>query len=147
MNIVIISQAKSASTAVFYTIKQALPDNTHCLFEPRILDDATRQLLSQTDNAPCVLAKVLAIHPPDHFPPADYLRFDRQILITRDPRDRQISALLYGMISSPFINDEARIEKYIDLVRQKEADPKSVSVRDLQNMYMELLELPAPRRR
>ncbi len=140
MNIVIIAVGKSGSTGLYFKIKNSLPRRTVCLFEPHSLDTETKQLMSQGGEELFVLAKVLAIHPPNPFPFQEFLCFDRRILLTRDPRDRHISALLYGLLESPFLNDEQKMGSFLELLQRKEAKPKSVSVREIHEHYMKLMD-------
>ena len=140
MKIVIIATGKSGSTGLYFKIKNSLPRETVCLFEPDSLDAETKQLMSQDGTEPFVLAKVLAIHPPNPFPFEDFLCFDRKILLTRDPRDRHISALLYGLLESPFLNDEEKMHSFLELLQRKEAQPNSVPVREIHEHYMKLMD-------
>jgi hypothetical protein len=61
----------------------------------------------------------------------DFERFDRQILIVRDPRDRLVSNLLYRSYNAHFVRGEAEALEWLRLLRLKEADPGSVAVIDL----------------
>lgn len=58
--------------------------------------------------------------------------FDERVLIVRDPRDTLLSAALYYPVLA--VNDgvdPARIEAYVDRIREKERDPSSQTFRDL----------------
>lgn len=58
--------------------------------------------------------------------------FDGKILIHRDPRDRFISGLLFNCVAFTK-GHRPRIEQAVQILRQKEADPKSMGIVDLYN--------------
>lgn len=53
------------------------------------------------------------------------------VLIVRDPRDVVISWLLYRPLLHGNFQNEEYIEGFVELLRRKEADPRSISVREL----------------
>jgi len=53
-------------------------------------------------------------------------QFSHKVMIVRDPRDRALSRLLFRPLSGRR-DDDAAIEEFVGLLRQKEADPKSIS--------------------
>lgn len=55
-------------------------------------------------------------------------RFDKVILIVRDPRDALVSRVLYRAYGLSAFNDDAKLKRFLDLIDQKIADPKSVNV-------------------
>lgn len=123
MKIVIVGRAKSGTTALFYSIRSAMPANTYCLFEP---------VGYEQDENSFVLAKVLInVRKPPRF--RDFDGFDRKILIVRDPRDIAVSQLLYSFYSvdPPWTDEQAA--PFFALLRSKEEDPRSVSVVELWN--------------
>ncbi|PSJ36926.1 sulfotransferase family protein [Allosphingosinicella deserti] len=143
MKIVIYGLAKSGTSALFYKIRNSLPPGTIALFEPRSYGlsdrflDRLRALRSGRWAPSHVIAKVL---PWDRRPIRihDFDRFDRQIVLVRDPRDRLVSGLLYRNYHASFIRDEKSAAEFLDLLRQKEADPRSVSVLDLLTAFERL---------
>jgi hypothetical protein len=146
VKIVIYGLAKSGTSALFYKIRNSLPAGTIAQFEPsrytlrdRLMGHA--RALRRRNVSPDVLAKVL----PWENPPArieDFERFDRQILIVRDPRDRLVSALLYLTYNAQFVRSEAEALEWLRLLRLKEAEPASVPVVRLLEAF-DALELAA----
>jgi hypothetical protein len=132
MNIVIFGLAKSGTTALYYKIKQSLPPETVCLFEPHAFDAAAiPQGLS-------VLAKILPfriVHPADA---GSFANFEKQILIVRDPRDRLISRLLYNVYHAEFCDDEQKVSVLRQLLERKESDSRAVPVHELMAVIAEL---------
>lgn len=84
MKIVIFGLAKSGTTALFYKIKNSLPPDTVCLFEPRSFDPRAvkkkriKSLLSHR-REPDVLAKVLPFRPHDPADVDSFSHFERLI--------------------------------------------------------------------
>ena len=78
-----------------------------------------------------MLAKVLPFRPNDPADADSFCHFEKQILIVRDPRDRIISRLLYGIYDSNFFDDDRKVTTFLEMLRQKESDSSSVSVKDL----------------
>src|SRR5215210_8065320 len=135
MRVVIYGLAKSGTTALFYLVKGALAPDAVCLFEPRAFDPRAlrpRQLarLLGRVREPDVLAKVLPFRPSEPADAASFSGFDKQILIVRDPRDRVVSRLLYGVYDSTFYRRDEELAAFVGLLKRKEAGPRSVSVRE-----------------
>lgn len=136
MKTVIFGLARSGTTALFYKLKNSLPPRTVCLFEPRRFDPrAVRaggitSLLARGRGAD-VLAKVLPFRPDDPADADSFSHFDRQILIVRDPRDRLISRLLYGVYHSDFGRHDDKVKSFIEVLERKQAEPGSVPLIDL----------------
>jgi hypothetical protein len=85
-----------------------------------------------------VLAKVLPFRPTDPPDVESFANFEKQIFIVRDPRDRFISKLLYGVYDSGFYDQDDRIRLFIELLRRKESDSTSVSVKELVKTFATL---------
>jgi len=64
--------------------------------------------------------------------------FDRQILLVRDPRDRMVSRLLYVVYDSTFWHRDESLRTFLELLRRKESDPRSVPVRELLRVFAQL---------
>ena len=99
MKIVIYWLAKSGTMALFYKLKNSLPPDLICLFEPRsfapsVLKQRGFRALLGRRREPDVLAKVLPFRPAAPADVDSFSAFDKQILLVRDPRDRLISRLL-----------------------------------------------------
>ena len=136
MKIVIFGLAKSGTTALFYKIKNSLPADAVCLFEPRSFDaekvkDSRLRWLSRGKRERDTLAKVLPFRPHHAVDVESFSHFEKQILIVRDPRDRFISRLLYGIYDSEIVRDELKIKVLVATLEQKEADPRSVALKTL----------------
>jgi hypothetical protein len=129
VRVVIVGLGKSGTTAALYAVHSAMPVDTHLLFEPRA------NIALQATN---VAAKVLLTprFPIDH---DFYRQFDKIVLLIRDPRDVLISKMLYRAFGSNALHgDPAKLERYLELLRAKEADPRSVSLRRINALYEEL---------
>lgn len=132
MKIVIYGLAKSGTSALFYKIRNSLPPGTIELFEPSSFGPPERlrarlRALRRGHLRPDVVAKVL---PWDWRPVrvADFDRFDRRILLVRDPRDRLVSGLLYRSYNAAFVARDCAAFEFLDLLRAKEAEPGKVPV-------------------
>jgi len=123
MKILIVGAAKSGTTGLYFNLKNSLPKNTYCLFEPAKFND--KLLESQS-----TLVKILISNKLDY---DKFMTFDKVIFISRDPRDRIISELLY-VIGFHFyemkIDDEILLQFY-KLLQQKEHNPDSISFKEL----------------
>jgi hypothetical protein len=136
MKIVIFGLARSGTTALFYKIKNSLPSNTLSLFEPRSFDPRNlrkRKISSFLTGTrkPDVLAKVLPFRPHASVDAESFSDFEKQILIVRDPRDRLISRLLYGVYHSNFYHLDNKVTALVQDLKSKEADPGSMPVKTL----------------
>lgn len=142
MRIVIYGLSKTGTSALFYKVKNSLPAGTIALFEPSSYGrlDRVRERFAATLGGRSdlhVLAKVL----PLGVRPVrirDFGSFERQVLIVRDPRDRVVSMLLYWAHRARFAESDNDAAVYLDLLRRKEAEPKSVSLGQLAQAFLEL---------
>ena len=126
MRVCVAGMGKSGTTALVYAIRAAMPANTVLLFEPRTFVPVT---------APNVAAKVL-LHTKHPMPYPFYRQFERLVLIVRDPRDVLVSRLLYRAYgATSMLADPARLERYLALLRAKEADPRSVSLLEINDVF------------
>lgn len=128
-NTLILGSAKSGTTALFYAIRQAMEreSGTHVkgLFEPRKMM-AFRSYFAETQD-PALLCKAL-LGPTMRNMSEALNRFDRKIVIFRDPRDNIVSRLLFMPPRLLARKGQASFDALVALIRQKEADPKSLSV-------------------
>jgi hypothetical protein len=132
LKILIAGLAKSGTTALLFKLKQTLSADALCLFEPKRFDQST--VPEKRD----VIAKIL-VGAPDDFDYPSFRGFDRRILIVRDPRDQLVSRFLYRACSDPeFRNDDSKVSAFVETMRQKEANPKSISLLTLVHRYNEL---------
>jgi hypothetical protein len=125
----ILGSAKSGTTALFYAIRAAMNRATGSdikgLFEPRDMDAYRRYFQSSGD--PVFLCKAL-LGPVMRGMQRALDRFDRRIVLSRDPRDNIVSRLLFMPPRLLFETDPSKCDDYLDLIRRKQADPGSLSV-------------------
>jgi hypothetical protein len=132
MKILIVGLARTGTTALYFKIKEALPEKTWCLYEPPRFDP------SDPGGAPDVLAKIL-ISLPNTFDYPSFRDFDKKIMIVRDPRDSLVSRVLYRPCGSQvFRQDETKVAAFTDALRRKEADPRSISLLALIDLFGQL---------
>ena len=124
MKIAIGGRPKAGTTALFYKIKNSLAREPRLLFEPERYDP------DPADEDRGVLCKFL-IGNLASAGLASFSGFDRKILVVRDPRDRLISEMLYSKFHAPYASDPAKCEEMLELLRQKERRPDSISVLEL----------------
>lgn len=141
MNILILGRAKTGTTIVAKTIQASLQKH-RLWFEPRSL----RHFVSGEPKS--VVTKVIFEHWDDK--PHSRLalinnelemKFDKRIAIVRDPRDELISRMFY-MVRGAIIDRnvaQENVAQWIDVLREKEANPQSVSVAYLLERMGQLL--------
>jgi hypothetical protein len=143
MRIAIFGQAKSGTSAIFAKLREALPANTDCYFEPRIKQVwryrhlRLLETLGVRQRRP-LLAKFLPFYAGDNKYIATFGSFDHAIQIVRDPRDRLISALLYWSYNSSLYSDSSSASAFIERIAAKERDPKSIGLSDLIADFLKL---------
>jgi len=130
LKIVLFGLGKSGTSALFYKVVNSVPGRAIALFEPQShgpVDRAREHLkaLKRGYVARHVVAKVL---PYGRRPVrlADFDRFDRQVLIVRDPRDRLVSELLYRSYHASFARRDEAALRFVETLRRKEEDPSGV---------------------
>ncbi|MDH3707223.1 MAG: sulfotransferase [Acidimicrobiia bacterium] len=131
MRVLILGEAKSGTTLLHRAVCDALgttPDLE--VFEPEDLTDVD---LTPPDLVVKKLLGNLAGHEKDAFE-----RFDKRVLLVRDPRDRMVSSLLYDIHGSAAELEPDKIDAYVDLLRRKEQDPGGVPFLRLTHAYWRL---------
>lgn len=126
MRVLIVGEGKSGTTALMRSVADCL-DNPTERFEPRVLD--------ADDLAPesLVVKKLLGSWKPLE---AEFLpMFDKRLLITRDPRDRLISHLLYDAYNQAPNLSERQRERWLTALQKKADRPRSISVSALINLW------------
>jgi hypothetical protein len=145
MKTVIFGLAKSGTTALFFKIKNSLRPDTVCLFEPRsferrsVMKKTIKSTLSRRPE-PDILAKVLPFRPHNPADVDSFSHFERKVLIVRDPRDRLISRLLYGIYDSELCRHDHKVKVVLELLEQKQKDPKSVPLKTFLKRFAMLNE-------
>lgn len=131
MRVLILGEAKSGTTLLHRAVGDAMgtgPDAE--VFEP---EDLTELDLGRPDLLVKKLLGNLAGHEKDAFD-----RFDKRVLLVRDPRDRMVSSLLYDIHGSAAELEPAKIDVYLDILRRKEQDPAGVPFLRLTHAYWRL---------
>lgn len=127
MKVLIAGLAKTGTTALLYLIANSIGEETNVLMEP---NECPADLESAGGH---IVAKIL-IRPA--LKAGSFSRFDKKITLVRDPRDRIISELLYSQYHAEYIFDDDQVRLVVDILKQKEADPPSVSLRDIRATMM-----------
>ncbi len=127
--ILILAMGKSGTTILYQILKESLPDDAVCLFEPTTCQPEDSSALRDKN----VLSKVLILPPNDcdHYSPQACAFFNRRIFLKRDPRDLLVSQLLYRSYQTAITSDFWRFAQFCSALRAKEQDPGSVSLLDL----------------
>lgn len=133
MKIVIAGAARSGTTALYYALKQSLPRNWTHKFEPR------GYVPKPGENS--VLAKII-IHTVDRI--EDFDCFDKRIYLIRDPRDVVVSGVLYRVYNAREPIDPTQLDHYLCAIAQKQRDPASISLVELQRRLYPLLRVAMP---
>lgn len=129
--ILITGAPKTGTTAVYHSIREQLPADSTCLFEPE-----NRSLqLPEIISSPVLVKSFVPISEKYDF-------FNKKILITRDPRDYIISRILYSTYDiimsetqETTIRTHAYLNKFLRLLENKEANPGSVSFRTIYDLF------------
>jgi hypothetical protein len=130
MKIVIAGAARSGTTALYYALKQSLPRNYSHKFEPREY--------VPKPAADGVLAKII-INSVNYNQAFD--TFDKRIYLVRDLRDVVVSGILYRIYNAREPVDQASLADYLGGVEQKQRDPASISLVELQSRLYRLLHI------
>ncbi len=132
MNILILGKAKTGTTIISKTIQQSLP-NTAYHFEPK---EPSFFICKKWNSNKNHLAKFIY----DEWQARPLLReslvhnelieFKKLIYTMRDPRDEIISRLMYFILywASRNRGEERKIEAWLRILREKEANPRSISL-------------------
>lgn len=132
MRYLIVGGARSGTTALYFKMKQALPEMTWCLYEPAQFDP------SGQGDVTHVLAKIL-IGRRQRSNYESFKGFDKKILIIRDPRDNMLSRLLYLPCGrESFRNDQSKLAIFVDALRRKEIEPRAISFLSLCDLFSRL---------
>ena len=125
-NILIVSMARSGSSALFELIKNSCDVVSLAYFEPT-LETIKMQVLPRCKEDSRTIVKAI-LRP--------YLQYEKDLKgvfskiigLTRDPRDNLISRLLFRLISEKFRQNPHIYEKILPMLEQKISFPESVSV-------------------
>jgi hypothetical protein len=144
--ILILGAAKSGTTALFYAIRKALSATyglpVDGLFEPRHVEEVSEYLSSTSDRVHLVkgLLGPLLRHDGRSLKILES-KFDKKILIYRDPRDNIVSRICF-MLKNRVGGDQKKIGRVLEMFREKEASPGSISIVGLVRRMSEIIESP-----
>ncbi len=129
MKILIYSLGKSGTTALAYSINKAF-DNYELVLEPS-------QLSAVDYNRENLIVKSIFANrwkkDRDCFE-----KFDKSILLVRNPLDRIISYLLYMPYNGDGFSDDRNTQTYINLLKKKVEQPDSVGIFDIDKCYSDI---------
>lgn len=124
MRCLIVGTAKSGTTALLYAIAQAQGEGSAIHVEERIA--CLRQL------APQAAVKLIFEHEGGRAIAEFGARFERRVLLVRDPRDNLISRLLYMIAANRhLLADPAYLRVFSMLLQRKQQAPATVALRQL----------------
>lgn len=122
----IIGIAKSGTSALYSSVKTALPAPRRILFEPNNAAELAYVTAHRNENA---LTKIMfgALEGQKYDPSL----FTHRIAIVRDPRDTIISSTLFRFNRLKLLNNKSLFLHLVSLFEKKEIDPQSISVHDI----------------
>ena len=138
INCLVIGKAKTGTTALSHLI-QLETDAAVLQMEPKGIKEILASLPEERNH----LTKVLFEHFRNRFRHLNaiihnelYVHYHKVVFIRRDLRDEMVSRLLYlAKVVSFAEHGEAAWRTWYDAWRQKEADPQSLSFRDLCGIF------------
>ncbi len=129
MRVLILGEGKSGTTALLRSVATAI-GNPSELFEPELLKPA------DLGPDPLVVKKLLLSWRNKEAQLAE--RFDKRLFISRDPRDRLISHLLYDAYNAAPSLDSSQRSQWIDALAAKSTDPDNVGFADLVHRWWQI---------
>jgi hypothetical protein len=134
----VIGNAKTGTTGIFNSIRAPLlekhPD-TLLMFEPR------SSALYRLTRHPVPFAVLVKAMINKNGVKIAYDAFTHHVLITRDPRDTLVSQLLYLPLGPQGVRaGPKKLERLLDALRAKEADPAGRPFKDLYETAVELTD-------
>jgi hypothetical protein len=127
MRCLIVGAAKTGTTALLYAVAQAMGG------EPAI--HVEEPIASLATLGPHTAAKLLFEHERADDIAAFGARFERRILLVRDPRDNLVSRLLYSVASHRvLLDDPAWLRTIAMLLQRKQQDPAAVALDDFPHL-------------
>lgn len=138
MNVLVIGKAKTGTTVISKSIEASLSGPVQYHLEPNSPDffETPRPLGTPLSHVVKIIFENWSAHPESRhamvtngFP----TKFDRVVVIVRDPRDELISRLLYLAYPLAATTDAtpAALESWARKLEEKEASPEAVSVQEL----------------
>jgi hypothetical protein len=138
-HVLVLGLSKSGTTAVYETVRAGQRAGgwaARTLFEPmraEYIDNLFRL-------APAVPVVAKLTMDALAWLPLDPVAFDRRIMTVRDPRDLTVSMLIFRPLVSKVVRSlrAADFDRFLAALERKEADPESISVRELFELQTEL---------
>jgi hypothetical protein len=141
MNVLVIGRAKTGTTVIAKTIQNSMtntlfrmePKSIFGFMEPPDANLITKIIFEHWSATPHLRLALLNSELP--------VRFDRSIMIVRDPRDELISRMFYiayGYLKQGKITRE-KLQPWRDIVAQKETHPEQVTLKSMISVLNELL--------
>ena len=93
---------QSGTTVLYQILKESLPDDAVCLFEPRDVSARGSLRPARQERA---LQGFAADPCGDHYSPQACAFFNKRIFLRRDPRDLLVSVLLYNTYDTAITHD------------------------------------------
>lgn len=136
MHYLVVGLAKTGTTALFTSLKQALPTSTETFFEPHTKEEFIGILKRNNET----LTKALIGHVTSEH---NFIRhFYPHILIIRDPRDQIVSELMYRFYDFKLRGDVVHYEKAYAILERKVQNSSSISTIDCFNQISSLVDKP-----
>jgi hypothetical protein len=144
--ILILGAAKSGTTALFYAIRKALVARSGLavegLFEPRHAGKIRDYLSSTTDRVHLVKGLLGPLLRTGGRSLESFSEeFDKKVIIYRDPRDNVVSRICF-MMKNRVGGDQAKISQILEMFREKESSPDSVSIVSMVRRMARIAEQP-----
>ncbi|GAA0619641.1 hypothetical protein GCM10009547_22690 [Sporichthya brevicatena] len=138
--IAVVGAAKSGTSALFAAVRNV--GDWLAIYEM----NNERQLAFLTNHpAPQRMTKILVRRVVERN--LNLAAFDKQVYLVRDPRDMLISWMLFRPLLHGSAHDDDFWNEFVGTLRKKEADPASVSIADLEAIYLRRgLDMPFARR-
>jgi hypothetical protein len=134
LNYLISGLAKSGTTILFSRLQQAIAGEPATFFEPHTDEQFAGILASDSSDT---LTKVLIGRATSAN--ADIAKFDRHVLIHRDPRDQFISMLLYLFYDFQLNGDRNAYDQAVGALQEKVNNPGQHSTIELYNTVSSLV--------
>ena len=131
MRVLILGEGKSGTTALLRSVATAIGDPSE-MFEPELLRE------EDLEPDPLVVKKLLLNWRPREAKLSEH--FDKRIFITRDPRDRLISHLLYDAYNAAPSLDSSQRSQWLDALAAKSADPSGIGFAELMHRWWQITE-------
>ncbi len=139
-SIVVVGAAKSGTSALFAAVRNV--GEWLAIYE---INNERQVAFLANHPAPQRMTKILVRRVVERN--LNLAAFDKQVYIVRDPRDLLVSWMLFRPLLHNSTSDSDFMTEFLTALRKKEADPASVSIADLEAIYLRRgLDMPFARR-